>query len=129
VGPGFELNLDADPDMLSWGGYLRGSLDLSNRRADPDGGGGGLAWGLDATLGAYWMVREGHQLLLELDAAVALNPAAGERTMELGGLALGYNVGVHEAIELVTQVWFDLPQTPDEPFAAAVTAGFIATLP
>jgi len=134
LAPGIELNFDADPDLLTWGLYLRGGLDVSNRTvaADPATGGAGpkgLAWGLAATAGAYWRPHADHQLLLELDAAFALNPATGERAAELGGLALGYNVGVHEAIELVTQVRVELPQAADESPSVALTAGFIATLP
>lgn len=134
VAPAFELNLDSDPTLLGWGLYLRGGVDLSNRRLPAHTHDGeqllsGLAWSADATLGAYWTVHERHQLLLELDAAFQLAPGPDERAAELGGVALGYNVGVHEAIELITQVWLDLPQEPAEPPALAATAGFIATIP
>ena len=44
------------------------------------------------------------------------------------GISLGYNVVVHDAIELVNQVYFDIPGD-DEAFSFGVMVGFIASPP
>jgi hypothetical protein len=53
-----------------------------------------------------------------------------ERTLS-GEIMLGYNVTLirNGAFELITQVYFDIPQTSGEDFAVGVSVGFIVTLP
>ncbi len=46
----------------------------------------------------------------------------------MGGLALGYNVTLSESIELINQLYLDIPQR-DDPVAVGLMIGFIATLP
>lgn len=129
IGPSLELNFDADPDQLSWGLYLRSGLDIAGADEGGGSGFGDLAWAMEATVGAYWTVHEGHQILAELDTAIPLHPRDESRPVDLGGVAIGYNVAVHDSIELVSQVWLDLPQEDGEPISAAFLVGFIASLP
>ena len=121
--PSLELNLDRSPDLAAWGGYLRFGLPIEG--AD-DGGGPAVSLGL--TVGLYYTVSAGHQLLTEVDAVFRPTPRGGDPAAEVGGLALGYNVGIHRAIELITQVSVDIPQG-DERVGFGVMVGLIATLP
>lgn len=75
----------------------------------------------------YFSLTESFQLLTALDFAFFHNgDDAG--TTEIGGAGLGLNVGVNEAIELITEVNFDIPQE-EEQFSTGFSVGFIATLP
>jgi hypothetical protein len=56
------------------------------------------------------------------------NARAGERVTDVGGISLGYNVILADPLELITEVYFDIPQD-DENFGVDVMVGFIATLP
>jgi len=70
----------------------------------------------------------GQQLLLEYDMTFSPQASPEEKAIDVGGLALGYNVSLHKRIELITEVFFDIPQQ-DEAFAVRLLIGFIATLP
>ena len=126
--PGAELNLDADPDMATWGSYLRLAVPVLGRPA-PDGSGANPSVAIELTAGGYVMVAEGHQLVVELDAAFRPDPPPKEEPAELGGLALGYNATLSENLELITQLAVDLPQGGDPAAGFGVMAGVIATLP
>lgn len=131
VTPSFEFNLDADPEMETVGVYLRGGVPLYGRNMS-----GGtdvapeyeMAYQMDATLGAYVSPGNIHQLLLEFDAVFRPDAVDDERDMEVGGVALGYNVMLADNLELINQVYLDIPQSGED-FALGVSTGFIATLP
>jgi hypothetical protein len=118
AGAAFELNLDLAPDLSLWGGYLRGCVHMT----------GGRTVVLETILGTYLTLAGMHQLLLEADVSFLLSAAEMADAVEVGGIALGYNVLVHEAIELVTQVFLDIPQ-PGESVSSGVMVGLIWTLP
>jgi hypothetical protein len=103
-----EMNYDADPDQGSWGVYLRTGI--------PSGS------GLLFNPGAYLTVADGHQVLLECDIRTDRDH------LEVGGLALGHNVEVHENIEIVSQVCLDVPRGDNE-IEARLTLGLILTIP
>ena len=130
--PAFELNVDMDPDMLSWGAYLRFGLPLIGQSTPVTGDPGALTHDtlvhVEPVLGAYWSPRAGHQLLVEVDGLMHATPSRGERPLDLGGVALGYNVALGDAIELITQVQVDIP-LGDELFDFGGMIGIIATLP
>lgn len=129
LGPSFEINLDAHPEMRSAGLYLRVALPLVRRRGTEDSAPEDeTALALEATLGAYMHLAPGHQLLLQPDAIYRPAPLDGETRWELGGLALGYNVLLGERLELITQVFVDLPQR-DEEHLVGMMSGLIVTLP
>jgi hypothetical protein len=132
IRPALELNLDEDPEMQSFGFYLRAPFPIYGRKVSsplhPKGDEVETTFHLETTAGAYLTVAEGHQLLLEYDMGFHPKPATGERQVDVGGIALGYNVGLTDEIELIHQVYTDVPQD-DEPVSWNVMAGFIATLP
>lgn len=130
--PAFELNFDLDPDMLSWGAYLRFGFPLIGQSEpvadDPEALSHDTLVHFEPVLGTYWTPRAGHQILLEVDALMHATPSKGERRVDLGGVALGYNVGLGDAIELITQLQIDVP-LGDESVDLGGMIGIIATLP
>ena len=56
------------------------------------------------------------------------NKSTGERSVDIGGLAFGYNIVLNERIELINQLYVDIPQR-NESAAWSLMFGFIATLP
>jgi hypothetical protein len=137
--PALELNFDLEPDLALWGIYLRVEQALAGRdeSTEDDPATAGVdesrtkytfASTTGLTVGTYYTVAENHQLLLEFDMAFANNPAAGEDTTELGRVALGYNVMLTDAIEMINQVSFDIPQSGED-FAMGVSTGIIVTMP
>lgn len=124
--PSFELNVDADAAMSSWGLYLRGGVPLYGR--DNGRGGDEMALHVETTLGAYVVLGSRHQLLLEYDMNLTPSPLADQRAAEVGGLALGYNLTLTDSAELISQVFLDLPQA-DEPLAVNFMLGVIFTMP
>jgi len=96
--------------------------------SEPDGRRGAVQLALEATLGAFTTLNERHQLLLEVDGAYRPAPGPSELRLQLGGAAVGYNLVLSESIELINQVFIDLPQSASEPIAVGVMLGFVATL-
>ena len=129
--PGFELNFNLDPDMKSWGMYLKGGVLLQGTaEEDPVAADAPcrFSYELLGVLGMYYTIAKKHQLLLEADLTFRPEPCDDARRVELGGVALGYNVTLSDRIELINQVFLDIPQ-PGERFAAGFMFGFIVTLP
>jgi len=114
ITPGLEMNYDYAPDMIKWGLYLRVNPPIQRPLE------------VTITLGTYWVVKDGHQLLLEFDTDFY----PSDRKTVIGGLALGYNVCLTKGcgIEMINQVYFDIPQS-DKRFNVGLMTGFIATLP
>ncbi len=140
VTPGVEINLDAAPDQAFWGAYLRAEERFAGREeatgsappgaaveeaAEPEPE---LAPVTAATLGLYLTMADDHQLLVEANGLLRNNPAEDEHALDLGGVALGYNVALHESFELINQLCLDVPVREDESFAAGLVIGFIATI-
>jgi len=122
--PGLELNFDHDPDMHTWGVYMRmGILD----QASADGSLRRRRLDLGVNPGAYFTLSARYQLLVEFDASVALG---GDRTADenVGGVALGLNAVVSDSVELIAQVHADVPQS-DRGLGLGLSLGFIATFP
>ncbi len=132
LSPALELNLDVDPEMGSWGMYLRIPFSVFGRRVDsPDHeepAGFDASFLLESTIGTYYTIAEIHQILLEFNMGFHPDPDDDERTMDVGGIALGYNVVIVDALELVNQVYFDIPQGDETP-AWGFMMGIIATVP
>ena len=124
VAPGFELNLDHTPDWTTWGVFLRGSLPVEPRaRAGVDE----ATLAVELTLGAYWSLAAGHQLLLEAGFTPWTSPTA-ERNAARGPqtLAAGYNVALNDTLELVGHLHVTLPGA-DGPAALGWATGLIGT--
>ncbi len=132
-GPGFsqltltpmaEFNLDLDPEMGSWGMYVRAGAEVAGQA--------------DAALppevavllnpGTYLVLGGRHQILVEYDMAISPATSDDEAAVDVGGLAIGYNPTLSDALELVTELYIDLPQQGEEA-ALGVYLGFVATLP
>jgi hypothetical protein len=73
---------------------------------------------------AWYSLSDAMQIL----AAVDFGIAGDAGSLEIGSLAVGYNAVLSEALELITEVGFAIPQN-DETFSAGVLVGFVATLP
>ncbi len=106
-GPGFELNLDAAPELARFGLYWRVQLSAVERE-------------LFTTLGAYVTVADGHQLLFE-----TLTEAAD--VIGGGGVAVGYNLAVGDSMEIINQVYVDVPE-PGERLSFSITTGVIVAM-
>lgn len=139
LAPGIEMNFDLKPDLALWGMYVRINPTLTGRDESSEDDPATLAVdeskpkfafapGMGMTLGTYWTIAEKHQLLLEADTTLLFDPADDERTFDFGGVALGYNVMVHPSVELITQVYLDIPQEDDK-FSVGVMGGIVVTLP
>ncbi len=128
VAPGVELVYTSHPEMQGWGLYLRGFAQVAGAGSEPDGRRGAVQLALEATLGAFTTLNERHQLLLEVDGAYRPAPGPSELRLQLGGAAVGYNLVLSQSIELINQVFIDLPQSASEPIAVGVMLGFVATL-
>ena len=123
--PGFELNLDAAPDLSACGVYVRGVAVLAVD-ANGEGATGSFVHHLVLTFGSYVTFARDHQLLLEFDTAYHPVTLPAEDAFEIGGLALGYNVHVRGWLELITQLYVDLPQDGEAP-SVGLQAGAIFT--
>jgi hypothetical protein len=132
LSPALELNFDLDPMMRSWGMYLRIPMPIQGRKISspvhPEPEGVEASFHLEGTIGTYYTVADGHQILLEYDMGIHPDPAQEERQVDIGTAALGYNVTLVDAIELINHFYLDIPQDND-PIAFGVMIGFIATLP
>ncbi len=136
--PSLEMNFDLLPDLEKWGVYIRAEEGLAGRdesteddpvtAADESRADFAFAPSTGLTAGTYWTVAPDHQLLLEYDMSFANNPADGEDTVGIGGVALGYNVVLHESVEMINQLFFDIPQSGED-FSVGISVGIIMTMP
>ena len=125
VAPMAEFNMDLDPDMGSWGVFVRAGVEIAGRAGEEEAP-PGVAVVINP--GTYLTLGDRHQLLLEYDMAIVPATADAPAEVDVGGLAVGYNVVVAEPMELVGQLYADLPQKEQET-AIGLTLGFVATLP
>ncbi len=132
IGPALEINLDMSPERQSFGLYLRAGTPVYGRSISTpdhqDRQGSKMTSCLETTIGAYWTIFDGHQLLAEFSMGMHPDPAQDEREFDIGGLALGYNVSVCDSIELINQAYINIPQS-GESLSVGVMIGFIATMP
>lgn len=129
LAPAVELNIDFKPDLELAGLYFRVEEVFAGRdESTDDEEKYAFAAETGITAGFYYSINEKHQLLLEYDMALLNNPADDEDTVNVGGIALGYNAAIFENIELISQVNYDIPQN-DEDHAFGVSLGIVATLP
>lgn len=128
--PSTELNFDLKPDVGLWGFYLRAGVPIYGRLEQADDGKPQhrRAAELQLNPGTYLTIAPRHQIFVEYD--MALHPEAGEdeHAVDIGGVTLGYNVVIADPIELITQIYIDIPQA-DEQASVGLMVGFIATLP
>ncbi len=130
VTPMVELNFDLDPNRLSWGAYVRAGFRLHghNLTQDEENPNWETHTTLATAVGTYYTIARRHQLLLEFDFAWKRLRHDDEREIEIGGVALGYNVTLSDRVELINQVLVDIPQSGEKTSVGFMT-GFIFTLP
>jgi len=130
--PVVELNLDSDPDMAGVGAYVRAPFPIYGREVSspihPTDNETELTFQVETTAGAYAMLAPGHQLLVEYNMGFHPAPNDDERATDIGGVSLGYNVEVADGLELINQVFVDIPQD-DEGASFGVMTGLLATVP
>ncbi|MBN1654615.1 MAG: hypothetical protein JXA30_12665 [Deltaproteobacteria bacterium] len=129
--PGLEINLDRYPDLRTWGFYLRTAFPIFGREVETtpeESAETEVAISIKSTIGAYLTVAEGHQVLLEYDMNILPDPVDVDRGLDIGCLALGYNVYLMDELELINQISLDVPQK-GETASLGFTIGLIATLP
>lgn len=122
--PGLEWNFDAEPDMSSWGVYLRSGLGSQSRRENVANHSAGRRWSVDWGLnpGAYVHANDRIQLLVEFDQVRPL----GQDRLESDrseGIAVGVNAVLSNTVELIAEVHRDLPWSQGP---AQLSLGFIA---
>ena len=130
ITPSFELNLDRDSDMSSYGFYLRTGVVLSHESADPEEVDSTPAIGTVVTFtsGVYWSITNHSQLFLEYSTGYLPSPAAKQDIWEIDHLHIGFNQLLTETIELITEVNWALEKTDGAtPWGGFV--GIIVTLP
>ncbi len=130
VAPALELNLDLAPDLRTWGVYFLLALPIYGREPIADGSGGGreTATHIEATVGTYVTIGERHQILVDYEMAFHPMARGDDPSVEIGSVGFGYNVVLHDSIELITEVRVDIPAEGEDPSVGFMT-GFIATLP
>jgi hypothetical protein len=127
--PSIELNYDEDPDMASWGAYLRAGIE--GRRERGEFARDARSWhqktDFGVNPGAYLRLSERHELLIEYDQTIALGK--GRAADENGsGLGLGFNLLLSDSVELISQIHRDFPRSGNRA-RYGLSVGFIATLP
>ena len=118
--PILELNLD----FSRFGFYFRGGGNFEGTPSSGPTGGTDRNLSILLNPGAYVLIGERHQLLVEYDAAVMLTGAGG---YEQGGIALGYNITLSDRVELINQVSVGLPNNEDD-ISAGLVVGIIVSL-
>lgn len=130
IAPALELNLDLAPDRQTWGVYVLVALPIYGRPIEglQSGAGNEIATHIEATIGTYLSLGDRHQILVDYEMAFHPMARGEEASVEVGSVGLGYNVLLHDAIELITEVRLDIPAEGQVP-SVGFMAGFIATLP
>ena len=124
--PFFELNFDGEPELAFAGLYLRGGMDVFGEPNEQ--GQAATRLGAQGTIGAYVNIARCHQLLAELDGAWFAEPKSDTPDAEMGALQLGYNVLVHDAVEIINEISADVPRSGED-WSYGVSMGLLMTLP
>jgi len=118
--PGFEFQFNVFPGSKKLGFYVHMDEVLVG---DPGSVTPSFRPFTEIAAGLYWSVAEGHVLLAQFDSVVNNNPVPGQRVVDIGAVALGYNVEIAEGIELLADVHCDLPQVGED-VAFGFSVGF-----
>jgi hypothetical protein len=115
ITPGLEINADHHPERESFGVYLRTESPLSREHVV-----------VEATPGAYSTVAGGHMLFAEYH--LTWRSSGVRHPLQHGGGAIGYNVTLGSAYEMVNEAHVDVPGD-DEPISYGFSTGVIVTIP
>jgi hypothetical protein len=127
--PALELNVDADPDMRSWGAYLRTHLPVHGRPTHPVTMASDTTYHVGLTLGAYRALGDRHQLLIEYQVDLHPDPIPEQPGIELGAVAIGYNLRLTDSLELINEVYAEVAPAAGERIGYGIMTGFIASFP
>jgi len=125
VVPAFEVNLDHGPDLVSYGGFVRGAARMAGREVGGDEVRRHTDFNL--TLGTYLTLSPRRQLVLEYDMTFHNKPEPGTPRVQRGAVALGYNVLLSQRLELISEARFQVPQE-DRDGDLGLLVGVIAAL-
>ncbi len=120
LGVGVELNLDF-PRM---GIQLSVEEGMTNRETPGDEWQFTTAW---SPL-MYYNAGNWAQVLTAVDFELLHQAPQGEDELKIGAFSLGFNFMAHSALEILTQLDFDIPQN-EEDASVGFTLQFISTLP
>ena len=126
IAPGMELNFDVNPEGRTLGFYLIVQEDF--RGFDVKSANNASVTASEFTpatsiqIGTYLNVVPDASHQLHLRYNMRFRHYNHARVIEVGGVALGYNVVVGKGLQLSTELFFDIPQ-PGEPFALSVLFG------
>ncbi|MBD3318192.1 MAG: hypothetical protein GF344_20605 [Chitinivibrionales bacterium] len=115
VGLGTELNVDFD----------RAGLQVTIEEAIYNGGASSDDINFETTIAplVYVSLTDALQALASIDATLPADGDAG-----IGAPAVGLNAVISDAIEIISEVGFDIPRE-GEAFTVGASLGFVATLP
>lgn len=120
--PGVELNYDRDPEMGTWGLYLRSAF----VNFDPGQGADRMS-DFIVNPGAYYRLSDRFEVLVEYDAVWGMGDDR-DPADDVSGLGFGLNTMVHPALELIGQIHRERPVDEDDA-TWSLSLGVIATLP
>ncbi len=126
--PSVELNIDLEPDQAFLGFYIRLGLPIYGGYAPkPDDEEPEDAVKADValnfTLGMYYTIMEGHQILLEGGATVAELAENLGKTHTDGFVSLGYNAQLTDNFELITELAVHMDNDADDVYATISVGG------
>jgi len=133
LSPGIELNLDIKPEraltglyIVMWESFTGRDESVKDNPATPYKDEAvskfTLAPSTSLSLGTYLTLAERHQLHVVFDMTFRHNAASTEKANDVGGIALGYNIMLTDQIELINQVYLDIPQD-SESFSVGLSVG------
>ncbi len=130
LAPGAEFNFDVTREQALFGFYLRIFVPITGEETVESTGDVSydVVGSAEVTLGTYLKFQTDHMIHLEYDMVIPFSPESGAPAYAVEGIALGYNVVVHENVELINQLYLDIPQS-GETVSVGLMAGFIATVP
>ncbi len=129
LSPGIELNWDAEPGQAAWGAYLDTGFSLTGQPAGDEHAPRTMTH-LPVAVGTYRTLAPGRQIFRQFDSHWADLSTAGNH--DHASVAVGYNVLVHAAVELSTEIRFSVldPATRTwQTQSAGAFVGIIATPP
>ncbi len=121
IAPGFEINLDKANDLAAFGFFAGVAFPIFAQDGEK-------TFDIEVAPGVYYTINEDQQILLGFDFTYHKDAEEGGRDVDLGSVALGYNVNIADGLELITEVGVDIPQD-DEDVSFSASIGLVATLP
>jgi hypothetical protein len=123
TGGGYGLGLELNLDFPSFGFQLAAEEGMENKETPDDE----LLFTTVLAPLAFYNLSESMQLLAGIDFSIAHNALQGEKSFTVGSAALGYNIGLLDALEWLVHVGVNIPQD-DEDVSFGFALQFIATL-